>query len=309
MIRLVFALLVSLSLSACGVESRSECMERELARIGQGLSQGAAIYGGASNPTAVYSPGHRQSEGDASRRLVMASLTKPLVAAEVRKLAGNGEFELGASVRDVLASEYAWADRIDGNITVRHLLQHLAGFDSALTGDPIFRGTKPGSCDEAIGIALGRRLDHRPGDVTSYSNVGYCILGKLVQARGGDIDPDLAAALASDLGGAGGLFVSLDKMHSDLLGTLPLEDWSTSASLPDGSYYTSGWRRWPSAGAEVAPWTHFGRLQGILAVAVTDGKESVVVAHFEGDPHDPSVTAKAFADRAWRCMGKPESPP
>lgn len=309
MVRLIPVLvLVSMFLSACGVENRGECMERELGIPGQGLAQGVAVYGGAANPTTVYSPSYKHSSGEASFRMVMASLTKPLVAAEVRRLAERGDFDLDSPVRELLVVDYAWASALDGDITVRHLLQHVAGFDSAVSGDPIFRAKGLGSCDEAIGIALGRELDHVPGAVTSYSNVGYCLLGKLLQAKAKHVGPDLRDALASDLGGAGGLFTSMGNLHSDLIRTLPLVDWSTRAPLPDGSYYTSGWRHWPDARRSGgAPWTHFGRLQGMLAVAATDGQQNVVVARFEGDPRDPNAAAKAFADRAWKCMGKPES--
>ena len=306
MIRVSLLLLASVLISACGEGSKTECVQRELGRIGYGLDQGVAIYGGA-NPTIVYSKNYRHSPDETSQRLVMASLTKPVVAAEVRRLADTGGFELDTPIRDLLIADWAWANRLDESVTVRHLMQHAAGFDSGLSGDPIIRRVGLGNCDEAIGIALGRKLDHKPGDVTSYSNVGYCILGKLVLLHSRNRDGDLDAALASDLGGAGGMFVSIEKLHSDLIGTLPLDDWSSSAPLPDGSYYSSGWRRWPDERNGAAPWTHFGRLPGILSVAVTDGKENVVVAHFEGDPKDPNATAKIFADRVWKCMSKPVS--
>jgi len=73
-------------------------------------------------------------------------------------------------------------------ITARHLLQHTAGWDRDRSFDPMFRPVKiaaatgttaPAGPREVIRYMLGRRLDFDPGTRYAYSNLGYCILGRI----------------------------------------------------------------------------------------------------------------------------------
>ncbi|MFH1602591.1 MAG: serine hydrolase domain-containing protein, partial [Pseudomonadota bacterium] len=80
-------------------------------------------------------------------------------------------------------------------ITIRHLLEHSAGFDRSISGDPFFQPllayvaarqrTAPITCEAIVRDSLQRRLDFTPGERFAYSNVGYCILGKIVEATSG----------------------------------------------------------------------------------------------------------------------------
>jgi CubicO group peptidase (beta-lactamase class C family) len=74
-------------------------------------------------------------------------------------------------------------------ITVRHLLTHTAGW-SRRSGDPMFMPhviarkmnvNLPVDCETIIRYAIGKKLDYKPGARYSYSNLGYVILGKVIE--------------------------------------------------------------------------------------------------------------------------------
>lgn len=84
----------------------------------------------------------------------------------------------------------AWADPRIEKITLSHLLHHAAGFDRDKSGDPMFKpieiaralGTQaPADPHAIIRYMLGRPLDFDPGTRFSYSNFGYCVLGRIIE--------------------------------------------------------------------------------------------------------------------------------
>ena len=75
-------------------------------------------------------------------------------------------------------------------ITVRHLLQHTAGWDRRLSFDPMFRSVQiakdlrvpaPAEPDDILRYMLRRSLDFSPGERSAYSNFGYCVLGRIIE--------------------------------------------------------------------------------------------------------------------------------
>ncbi|MEK9969468.1 MAG: serine hydrolase domain-containing protein, partial [Ferrovibrio sp.] len=77
-------------------------------------------------------------------------------------------------------------------ITIRHLLQHTAGFDRGEAGDPVFpphstqsalrqKAPLPSLCQTVLRDNLERKLDFDPGTRYAYSNLGYCILGRVIE--------------------------------------------------------------------------------------------------------------------------------
>ena len=239
-----------------------------------------------------------------------ASLTKPRVAWEVRRLAGRGALALDVPVRSLLP-QLEFAAHGAGAVTVRQLLQHTAGLAPSGPGDPLFRrgaaSVAGADCAAAARHVARHRPPHAPGRSTRYSNAGYCLLGEILLAR---MDAQALAAsglepvLRSPLGAAGGWADTLAELHAGLHRTLPLERLDPPPqTLPDGSWYAYGWRYWPVPGAG-APWTHTGRLEGMVAVALTDGEDRLLVAHFDGDPGDHQAAAARFGRQAWPCMSK-----
>jgi N-acyl-D-amino-acid deacylase len=125
----------------------------------------------------------------------IASISKPITAVAVMKLVEDGKLSLDAKMLELINVEPllengAQFDERHRAITVRHLLQHTGGWDRDKSFDPMFRsvkiaeatGTKaPAEPPAIIRYMLGRKLDFDPGTRYAYSNLGYCILGRIIE--------------------------------------------------------------------------------------------------------------------------------
>ena len=128
----------------------------------------------------------------------IASVAKPVTAAAIRLLAEQGRFSLDEPAFALLPQfsplPGASEDPRLGRITVRHLLAHSGGWDSATTFDPMFRSTEiaaatgtpaPASADAIIRYMMGQPLSFEPGTRFAYSNFGYAVLGRIVERISG----------------------------------------------------------------------------------------------------------------------------
>jgi CubicO group peptidase (beta-lactamase class C family) len=128
----------------------------------------------------------------------LASVSKLVTAIAVMKLYEDGKLDLDEKVFGpdgiLNDSEYLnYRDERVEDITIRHLLTHTAGW-SRRNGDPMFmphqvaRKTKtqlPVEVESIIEFELTRKLNYRPGTKYSYSNLGYAILGEIIEVRSG----------------------------------------------------------------------------------------------------------------------------
>lgn len=124
----------------------------------------------------------------------LASLSKPLTALAVLRLAQAGRLSLDEPAFDRLGLAPLPGKVRDARlerITVRHLLQHTGGWDRAASGDPMFMAqpiaracgvSSPPGPKDVIRYQLGRPLDFDPGTRQAYSNFGYCVLGRVIEA-------------------------------------------------------------------------------------------------------------------------------
>jgi CubicO group peptidase (beta-lactamase class C family) len=130
----------------------------------------------------------------------LASLAKPLTAVAILQLAEAGRFGLDDAVIPILGEigprPGAITDPRVHQITLRHLLQHTGGFDRDLSGDAVFmphaaaaarrqKAPLPPSCETVLRDGLERKLDFEPGGRYAYSNIGYCILGRVIERASG----------------------------------------------------------------------------------------------------------------------------
>lgn len=273
---------------------RASCVERALNQ--PGLEKGVAVFttehGGVAEATSGWL---NFRTGDSV--LPMASLTKPLVAGEVRRRIDRGTLGLEQPIGKLL-SGVAFVPET-ASVTVSQLLQHRAGFDRTFR-DPLFSST-PASCRAAARDVLQRAPEHDPGQQMLYSNAGYCVLGEILLSSPAGLPADLHRALESPLGAAGGWVGTLYQLHGALSQGLPLADLPADVELPDGSHYAYGWRRWPKAG-NGPPWSHFGRLPGMVSLALSDGRNTLLVAHFLGDPQEVDAASLDASRALWRCF-------
>ena len=128
----------------------------------------------------------------------IGSITKLWTSTLVMQLVDEGLVDLDATVRSYLP-EFAISDEgAAAQITVRQLLTHTSGFE----GD-IFTDTGRG--DDAVEKYLGELHDvpqlFPPGELWSYNNAGFVVLGRLVELlRGKPYDVCLRERLVAPLG-------------------------------------------------------------------------------------------------------------
>jgi CubicO group peptidase (beta-lactamase class C family) len=106
----------------------------------------------------------------------IGSITKQFTAAAILKLESEGKL----SVSDNLLKFFPDAPEDKKNISIHQLLTHSAGFPGAI-GDDYDLIT----ADEFMKLAFKTKLLFAPGSQYEYSNVGYSILGIIIEKLSG----------------------------------------------------------------------------------------------------------------------------
>ena len=129
----------------------------------------------------------------------IASVSKLITAVGIMKLQEEGKLHLNDIVfgpsgilNDSIFSEIK--DSRTKKITVEHLLRHQGGYSNTY-GDPMFcpldiarkmNVPPPADLTTIIRFVLSRRLRFTPGESTSYSNIGYGILSRIIEKASGE---------------------------------------------------------------------------------------------------------------------------
>ena len=218
---------------------------------------------------------------DAMMRI--ASVTKPFTAAAVHELAREGALDLDAFVFDLGQSGGglldiqpfpALGDARLAEVTIRHLLAHRGGWDRSIAGDLTYREIEiaetmsvpspPGRLN-TVRYILGQPLEFDPGSERSYSNIGYLVLGLIIeQVSGTDYLTLLFDRVLSPLGVRDGDIIlgrTFPPDRSDREPWYDNGDWLTRNVFdPDGPHV-----RWPEGG-----WDHEARVAQGRLVASTE---------------------------------------
>jgi CubicO group peptidase (beta-lactamase class C family) len=122
-------------------------------------------------------------------RLRIASISKPITATAIVQLAENGVLALD----DFVFGDFGWLGNTYGNraynqnmfdITIDHLLTHTSGGWGG-GNDTMFQHPEMDH-DELITWTLDNfPPTNAPGSVHEYSNFGYCLLGRIIEAATG----------------------------------------------------------------------------------------------------------------------------
>ncbi|MDA5133808.1 serine hydrolase domain-containing protein [Psychrobacter sp. ANT_H3] len=119
-------------------------------------------------------------------RFRYASVTKLWTADAILELVKEGRLTLDTSLVDIISEIDTPVDMRVNDITIEQLLLHRAGFDRySIFGQDMFGIGKdicPNHINELNNIALG----FEPDSKTSYSNLGYCLLGEVVSRLNND---------------------------------------------------------------------------------------------------------------------------
>ena len=133
----------------------------------------------------------------------IASNTKPIIATATRILMERGFLTLQDKAFDIngnggILKLNPFGNNIDlriENITIDHLINHTGGWDRGITGDPAFQfvsianvmnNPPPASIQDVINYVIGTySLNYDPGNIRSYSNFGYMVLGEIIEQESG----------------------------------------------------------------------------------------------------------------------------
>ena len=122
----------------------------------------------------------------------LASNSKPVTAAAIRRLVSQGQLTLDAKAFTFLGLSPAGmvADSRIYDITIQHLLDHTGGWNRNIAGDFMFKSR---DISRALGISspptktqvaqwvMTQPLQSAPGATSSYSNFGYLVLGLIIE--------------------------------------------------------------------------------------------------------------------------------
>lgn len=113
----------------------------------------------------------------------VASITKQFTAAAILQLSEKKILNIDGHINSYLPKKYRsqkW-----GGVTIHHLLSHSSGIpDYAVTRD--YYHVKKGFClgntiDGMIREAMAKDLEFSPGTKFSYTNLGYTLLGNIIE--------------------------------------------------------------------------------------------------------------------------------
>lgn len=127
----------------------------------------------------------------AAHRFRLASVSKTFTGAAVLKLVQDGKLNLDAKVfgtGSVLANDYGTAPYNANllNITVRHLLQNVSGSWGAATGGDVIDQNPAYSYKQLLDWIINTRPNpNAPGSLYDYSNVNFCIAGRIIEKISG----------------------------------------------------------------------------------------------------------------------------
>lgn len=119
-------------------------------------------------------------------KVQIGSITKTLLATGVLRLVSEGRLRLDARVASLLPDvrfDNDWA--ATDPVLVRHLLDHTAGLDDARLWQVFSLDPAP---DTPLRVSFAGspsllRIRSRPGSTFSYSNMGYTLLGRIIEAE------------------------------------------------------------------------------------------------------------------------------
>ncbi|MGI9470936.1 MAG: serine hydrolase [Rubripirellula sp.] len=138
----------------------------------------------------------RRQRVDPDSLFRVASISKPITAVAILQLIEQGKLSLEDTVLDVLdwdevITQLDSFDERCRDITIRHLLEHRGGWDRDKSFDAMFQSVRfakqvgvspPANPAVVIEAMLSQTLDFEPGQRYAYSNFGYCLLGRVIEA-------------------------------------------------------------------------------------------------------------------------------
>jgi CubicO group peptidase (beta-lactamase class C family) len=128
----------------------------------------------------------------------VGSITKVLTTTLLMQLFDEDKLDLDAPVRRYLPEFRLADDDAAATITVRQLMCHTAGFEGDLFTDT---GRGDDCLEKYVATLSGTAQLFAPGEMFSYNNAGFCVLGRIVEVlRDRPFDACLREHLFAPLG-------------------------------------------------------------------------------------------------------------
>ena len=128
------------------------------------------------------------------------SISKTVTATGILRLVEQGKLDLDARAFDILSRiqpyNGQWGDPRIQSVTIRQLLEHAGGWDSAIGGDPVVSplreriaatigGPFLPTAESTVRYMIAQPLDFAPGTRYAYCNLGFQILGLIIEQVSG----------------------------------------------------------------------------------------------------------------------------
>ena len=113
-------------------------------------------------------------------RFRYASVSKVVTSAIILNLINESQLSLDQKILDIIDIPEPKDKRVN-DITISMLLQHSAGFDRLKTYTPMLTMDVKPWCPTNLAVLSETMLDFDPNTQFQYSNVGYCLLGAVVE--------------------------------------------------------------------------------------------------------------------------------
>lgn len=115
----------------------------------------------------------------------IASISKPITVVAILRLIQEGKLSMNSEVfgaEGILGEDFGKLPENSGwyKITIRHLIEHKSGIHN-IPNDPMFSYTGFTNKEIISTIIKERTLTSEPGNEYHYSNVGYNILGRVIE--------------------------------------------------------------------------------------------------------------------------------
>lgn len=149
----------------------------------------AVVRGGRTLLARGYGVANLELSAPASEHTVyeLASLTKPFTALAVMMLVEAGKI----SLEDHLSTYFPGAPPAWRNVSVEHLLRHTSGLGDVFSIQELqsksgFAWEREYAPPDLLPLLFKTRIQSQPGEAWSYSNVGYYLLGWIIEKVAGE---------------------------------------------------------------------------------------------------------------------------
>jgi CubicO group peptidase (beta-lactamase class C family) len=145
-----------------------------------------------ANDEIIHAKGYGMAQDGIQNRIStkfhIASITKQFIAAAIMQLLEHEKITLEESINKFLPAQYR-SDKWN-NVTIHQLLTQTSGIEDYAVNRDYYQVEK-GFClgntvDGMIKEAMEKELNFSPGSKFSYSNIGYTLLGKIIENTTGE---------------------------------------------------------------------------------------------------------------------------